>query len=54
MALFCEREKSMFTDAIASPFLAMQAAWWLRDRVPARLYLAVHPRTGRFPFAVHD
>jgi len=50
--LFCEREKSVFIDAIASYIFAVQAKWWLRDRILTRLYLAVRPRTGRYPFAL--
>ncbi len=42
----------MFIDATASMKHAVQAEWWLCDRISARLYLAVHPRTGRYPLVV--
>ena len=51
MELFCECSETVFIGAVASLFFAEQAALWLRDRILTRLYLAVHPRTGRFPLA---
>ncbi|HYT45816.1 MAG TPA: hypothetical protein VEP90_26050, partial [Methylomirabilota bacterium] len=49
---FVNVKKECSFDALASNELTVLAAWWLRARISTRFYLAVHPRTGRFPLAV--
>ena len=52
LELFCERGKSVFMNAGVWQFLVEQAMVRLCARMKLRPYLAVHRRSGRYPFAV--
>ena len=49
---FVNVKKECSFDACASNELTVQTVWRLRARMLMRLYLAVHPRTGRYPLVV--